>query len=89
MVSFDESVLNRITNIVQIYSPSSEGVLNPANWKKPLTGSFWGFSMVDMVYLVLELEKEFGIRFSPDELDDYGLSSIEKICTTLQKRIYP
>ena len=49
----------------------------------PLTGNLIKCSAVDLVYILLEVEKEFGIRIPPERLDQYQFSSFEKICATV------
>lgn len=61
--------------------------LSPSNWNEPLTGYFFGGSMVDMVYFLLELESEFGIKIPSDVFDNYGFSSINKICKVIEMQL--
>lgn len=45
----------------------------------PLTGDYWDFNAVQMVYLFCEVEKAFQIRIQPQKLNNYGFNTIRKI----------
>ena len=45
----------------------------------PLTWRPFNFSAIQLMYLLLEIEKAFGIQIAEQCLSDYGFSTIEKI----------
>jgi acyl carrier protein len=45
----------------------------------PLTGEPFNFSAIQLMYLLLEIEKGTGIRIPEEAFHDYGFSTIEKI----------
>ena len=44
-----------------------------------LTGSYYNLDSVDMVYLVLEIQKFFKVNIEKMDLDNYGFLTVEKI----------
>ena len=74
----------RVLNVLEKCIHTPPDMLNPeALADKPLTGNLIKCSAVDLVYILLEVEKEFGIRIPPERLDQYQFSSFEKICATV------
>lgn len=61
--------------------------LDSEHWGKPLTGSFFRLSGVDLAYLFFELERRFDVRFQESDLVDYGFSTINKICRAVRKQV--
>lgn len=57
------------------------------NLSRPLTGSVWKLSGIDLSFILFEIEKEFEIKFKEDDLINYGFSSISKIVNLLMKKI--
>lgn len=56
------------------------GALDP---DEPLTGAAWNLSPTDLVYILFELEKEFGLRFPAEVLENYGLGTAGSICESV------
>lgn len=84
MDKLNEVVANRIIKVIkQCVNPPDEK-LEQRNWEKPLTGYLFNFTMVDLIYLLFEIEKEFSIMIPPEAFAEYGFSSIESICKTIQ-----
>ena len=55
------------------------------NSDEPLTGSPFFLSEIDMVYLLFEVEKKFGIRVAEESLVGYGFSTLNQIITLVQE----
>ena len=51
----------------------------------PLTGAPFFFSEIEMVYLLFEIEKEFGIRMRQEQLLSYGFSTLNQITMQVQE----
>ena len=77
----------RVLHVLEKCTVLPEALLEPSSWQKPLTGKDYRLSAVDLVYLLFELEEEFGIRISPDALNAYHFSTIEGICSIIQEHI--
>lgn len=52
-----------------------------------LTGREFQLNHLDMLVLMLNLEKCFGIKFDKDDLLDYGLATIENITMVISKKL--
>ena len=69
------------------YVKNNKLSLTEENYDSPLTGENIRMSSVEMTYLILELMKEFGIRFEKTDVENYGLNSINKITNAIKKKI--
>jgi len=56
-----------------------ENLLGEKYWNIPLTCEPFNCSSVNMVYLLLEIEKKFGVRIHEKYLQEYGFSTLGKI----------
>lgn len=81
----DTTIHHRITAVLRDKFQLSEAVLDPRNWDKPLTGRQFGFSGVDLVYLLFELEKAFSVRLPAVYLDAYGFCTINRIAEAIRE----
>ena len=61
-----------------------EEMLAKGNWDLPLTGEFFGFSGMDLFYLLLEVEKRTGCSIPVEALSDYQFNSISTVLKTLE-----
>ena len=61
-----------------------EEMLAKGNWDLPLTGEFFGFSGMDLFYLLLEVEKRPGCSIPVEALSDYQFNSISTVLKTLE-----
>ena len=61
-----------------------EEMLAKDNWDLPLTGEFFGFSGMDLFYLLLEVEKRTGCSIPVEALSDYQFNSISTVLKTLE-----
>lgn len=61
--------------------------LTEENYDTSLTGESIRMSSVEMTYLVLELMKEFGVKFEKSDIDNYGFNSVNKITNAIKKKI--
>lgn len=50
---------------------------------EPLTGKLFNIGAVDLVYIFLEVEREFKTKIQAEALRDYRFCSIEGICTAI------
>lgn len=64
-----------------------ERLLTEENRKRPLTGSPFYFSAVDMMYLLLETEKRFGIYLEEEALANYRFSTIDQVVAAVNERL--
>ncbi len=64
-----------------------EQLLTEENRKRPLTGSPFYFGAVDMMYLLLETEKRFGIYLEEEALADYRFSTLNQIVAAVNERL--
>lgn len=87
MILLDKADILRVTHVFKQYFDISDEKLNPVNWQIPLTGTFYGFTAVDLVYLLFELEKEFKIKISYELLEGYQFSTIAGICNIVYETI--
>ena len=62
----------------------AEEMLAKGNWDLPLTGEFFGFSGMDLFYLLLEVEKRTGCSIPVEALSDYKFNSISTVLKTLE-----
>lgn len=81
------NIIERVINILKIRFDVKEDLLLPENYYLPLTGDLFRFTVVDLVYLLFEIEAEFKIRISPELLRNYGFSSIYTIASAIQSEI--
>ena len=69
----------RVLNVLEKCIHIPPDMLNPeALADKPLTGNLIKCSAVDLVYILLEVEKEFGIRIPPERLTSISLVPLKK-----------
>lgn len=61
-----------------------EEMLAEANWEIPLTGELFGFSGMDLFYLLLEVEKRTGHSVPMEALPDYQFNSISAALKALE-----
>lgn len=82
-VSISHKVIEILKN--KLYIP--DNLLTEDNWSKPLTGNPLNLSSVDMVYFILELEKEYNIRIASEHLSDYRFSTVNRVVELLQEYV--
>lgn len=64
-----------------------EEFLRPEDWERSLTSKEIGLTGIELVYLLFEIEKIYGVRLSSDVFDNHGFDSILKIYGTLHQLI--
>jgi acyl carrier protein len=80
----EEITCNKVVDIIcQKFNRSSD-ILLKMNWDKPLTGEPLYLSDVEMVYLLFELEKQYGKRMNEKDLDDYAYCTINNIVNIME-----
>ena len=60
----------QIADIIASKIKMQKQQISEDDWEKPLTGTTMQLSSVDMVYLLFEVEKSFGIRIEEEHLRD-------------------
>lgn len=80
----DKDRISRLLKVVKQCVDLPDESFESCYWQQPLTGKHFGLSAVDLLYLLFEMEIEFGIKIPPDSLKQYGFSSISKILLLLQ-----
>lgn len=78
---------DRIISILHQRFEIPDNMLDPSNWDEPLTGGYFRFSDVNLVYLLFEIEAEFCIRIRPEWLSDYQFRSINSISNIVKKHL--
>lgn len=74
-----ETVRQGVLEILRSKLRCPEELLAEENWDQPLTGRTFGLTAVDLTYLLLEVEKTFGVRVPERCLRDYGFSTLNSI----------
>ena len=87
MSARDDVIEKQVVSVLRERLPVPDSKLGPEHWDEPLTGSFFGFSGVDLTYLFFELERTFNARFGERDLAGYGFSTINKIATAVRKQV--
>ena len=64
-----------------------EQLLTEENRKRPLTGGPFYFSAVDLIYLLLETEKRFGICLEEEALADSRFSTLDQVIAAVNERL--
>lgn len=63
----------------------SEEILLNGNDKQFLLGPVFKMDAIDLAYYLLEIEKNFNIKFSRDDIIEKGFSTIENIVERVEK----
>lgn len=77
----------KICGILRKCFEIEEEKLDKKFWKEPFTGFHFGLAGADMVYLLFEIEKEFDITITENQLAYYGFSTIEKAAKCVAESI--
>ena len=85
-MSRDDAVEKQVVSVLRERFSVPVSKLDLEHWDKPLTGSFFHFSGVDLTYLFFELERALNVRFREQDLVGYGFSTINKIATAIRKQ---
>lgn len=85
MDNLNDRIRERVINVVAHCAGCTPEQLPPDCWDLPLTGRRFDMTATDLVYVLFELEREFGITIPPEYLENYGLSSIQRICATIRR----
>lgn len=65
----------------------SEEILLNGNDKQFLLGPVFKMDAIDLAYYLLEIEKNFNIKFSRDDIIEKGFSTIENIVERVEKYV--
>lgn len=90
MVGTDSSITVRTISVIKKCTSCTRcpsDAFAPETWDEPLTGSHFQLSMVDLTYILLEIENEFSVRISSEDLADYGFNTVRKICSAVRKQL--
>lgn len=80
-------LLNRIVQTLLRCAKIPEDISPEILLESPLTGCILQLSLEDLVYFFFELESEFNITISSEELENYGFSSIKSIYDIIKVKI--
>ncbi|GAA4653034.1 hypothetical protein GCM10023142_01720 [Anaerocolumna aminovalerica] len=78
------TINNRVVEVLHQKFHLPHDILIQKNWDKPLTEEPFYFSDIEMVYLLFELEKSYGMCVKSEDMDDYGYSTIRKITNIME-----
>ncbi len=84
MTITDQDLAERVIQVIRRCTGLSPDKLDTDHWKEPLTGYYYNLTATDLIYILLELERELKMRIPPEALDEYKFCSVEKICSTLK-----
>ena len=87
MITINSETKERIFKVLKKCATLPKEFLEASSWQKPLTGKDCRLFATDLVYLLFELEEEFGVRIPPEALNDYGFSTIEGISSIIQEQV--
>lgn len=79
-------IINKLIKILNMIKKQEELYID-CNYDKPLTGIDFRFSSIDMMYLVLEISREFGVSFQDKDFENYNFNTINNIALTVQAKI--
>ena len=85
MDAIDQEIAEQVIKVIERCTGFSPKKMDNTYWKEPLTGYYYNFSATDLVYILLELERELQVKIPPEDLEQYGFSTIDKICTVLER----
>jgi hypothetical protein len=75
----EKNISNHVVEIICRKFHRPYDILEKKNWDKPLTGEPFYLSGIEMVYLLFELEKQYGKCVNSKYLDNYGYCTISNI----------
>ena len=78
------TINNRVVEVLHQKFHLPHDILIQKHWDKPLTLEPFYFSDIEMVYLLFELEKSYGMCVKSEDMDDYGYSTIRKITNIME-----
>lgn len=62
-----------------------EELLGQEKWEMCLTSKEMGLDGIDLVYLLFEIERQYGVRFPSTLFDNHGFDTIMKIAGAVQR----
>lgn len=80
----EDGISNDVVEILGQKFHRTGDILEKKNWDKPLTGQPFYLSCVELVYLLFELEKQYGKRIYNKDLDNYGFCTINNIAGIIE-----
>ena len=78
-------ITDKIIGIINEVRHSSESI-SEKDYDIPLLGDHFGMDYQDLVFIFLELMEEFKIRFTWEDVKDYGFNSINGIADSIERR---
>ena len=80
--------LIKIINKVKIKNSNADNLqISQADYNEPLTGNFFYFSDIEMVYLLLEIQKHYKIRFIEEDVKNYKFNTILNITNCIYEKL--
>lgn len=64
-----------------------QGQVEVVGENTPLTGSVLDVNSVNFVYIVLEIMKEFNVRFDAADFENYSFNTVAGIVNALEKHL--
>lgn len=80
----EETTSKKVIDIIYQKFNRPSDILLKKNWSKPLTGEPFYLSDVEMVYLLFEIERQYGERVNGKDLDDYSYCTINDIINIME-----
>lgn len=80
-----DTVYDRIVKIAHRIK-GEEVSFSPERFDKNLMGEEFGFNDIELVYLILEAQYEFGITFSEEELTGNHFNTIRAIADAVRSK---
>ena len=74
----EEEIIKKVINIAETIKQFPENYYED-NFDKALTGAAFSYKPQEMVYLLLELQNEFGVHFSSSDVLNYQFNYLNSI----------
>ncbi len=75
----EKELCQSVAEMVEQYFKIPKEMLEDNYWKNRLTSLEIGLTGVELVYLLFEIEKKYGVYIRRESLDNHGFDSIEGI----------
>ena len=84
----EKDICLTIVEIIKRIFDIPEELLGQEKWDMCLTSKEIGLDGIDLVYLLFEIERQYGIRFSSAMFDNHGFNTIMRIVGAVQRTTY-
>jgi len=79
MTNEKQNIMDAITNILTSKLKVNPDLINEENYDNALTGKVFGLRSLDLMYLFLEIEKQFNVRIDTSKILNYEFNTINGI----------